>query len=420
MGEVAADFATVLSAAFRRIDVVSWADETGYNVAANAVTSFMRSLANVAWVELNTRAREIVARLWTTLGVMMKRIGSVIGPALARLWDLTAEFLSLVWSGVRMLATKIAAILGDVFAGLGKFLAEIGSEMASAWAEAGVELEGFSARMQEQRADARSWFAANLTNVSRLAQKYRDLGDAADQAGARMAGMAGSGVSMPRVIQGMQAGLAALKDQYEDTFNLGEDLVRSFTENASSGFASALSSGEASFKKFGRTASSVMNGVLEKVADMVLQFMIARAITAGLGGLGSLFSTQATAGNIAPMAFSTQMNLEPFADGGRFTEPTLLLNSKGAGIMAERGPEWIVPEGSPGAQLPSGRGGVQVVVIDQRQSGAKPEVSSGTSGDGRQMIRILIRDEVGAAIRDGSLDRPLAAAYNVRRGGRAS
>lgn len=424
IGKHASEFGTVLAAAMQKVDVVEWLNEPGYNVAANAIRAFIGSIVNLAWTELNTRIRAIIARVWTTAGVLLRRLLGIFGPAFGRLWAMISEFLGLVWAGVKQLAAKVGEVLASLVAGVAEFLGNIGAEIASAWREAGVELEEFNRKLQDQRASARAWVRLNVDNIARLAEKYRDLGDVVSEQNRRMFGDSGAGT--PTIFQGMQAGLAKLKDQYRDTFKLGEELVVSFTESSASGFARALASGEVSFRKLGRTASDVMNGVLDQIEEMVYQFLIARAITSGLDLLATTFlgggsgGASGFSGFGSPLGGSTQLDLEPFASGGRFTEPTLLVNSKGAGIMAERGPEWIVPEGMGGMPMSSGGGGTQVVIIDQRRSGARPEVSQTRGGDGRETIRVIIRDEISQAVRDGSLDRALGGAYGVRRVGRST
>ena len=60
---------------------------------------------------------------------------------------------------------------------------------------------------------------------------------------------------------------------------------------------------------------------------------------------------------------------------------------------------------------------VVVQVIDQRAAGARPEVSSERGPDGRQVVRVLIRDEVGRGIAQGWWDQPLGSAYGLNRKG---
>lgn len=58
---------------------------------------------------------------------------------------------------------------------------------------------------------------------------------------------------------------------------------------------------------------------------------------------------------------------------------------------------------------------VLVQVIDQRSSGARPEVSQQTGSDGRSTIKVLLRDEVKAMHADGSLDKALRDNFGLKR-----
>jgi len=60
---------------------------------------------------------------------------------------------------------------------------------------------------------------------------------------------------------------------------------------------------------------------------------------------------------------------------------------------------------------------VVVQVIDQRSSGARPEVSSERGPDGKRLIRVLIRDEVNRGIAQGSFDQSMSSAYGINRRG---
>ena len=60
---------------------------------------------------------------------------------------------------------------------------------------------------------------------------------------------------------------------------------------------------------------------------------------------------------------------------------------------------------------------VVVQVIDQRSTGVRPEVSSERGPDGKQMIRVLIRDEVNRGISQGAFDPALGHSFGINRRG---
>ena len=60
---------------------------------------------------------------------------------------------------------------------------------------------------------------------------------------------------------------------------------------------------------------------------------------------------------------------------------------------------------------------VVVQVIDQRSNGARPEVSSERGPNGKQMIRVLIRDEVNRGFAQGAFDNAMSSSFGVNRRG---
>jgi phage-related minor tail protein len=88
-------------------------------------------------------------------------------------------------------------------------------------------------------------------------------------------------------------------------------------------------------------------------------------------------------------------------------------------LVGERGPELFTPSAS-GRIIPNGGGGgASVEIIDQRGANAPPVDVQQQMANGRQMIRVLIRDEIGSVFADGSIDRMFAASsMPVRRMGR--
>ena len=60
---------------------------------------------------------------------------------------------------------------------------------------------------------------------------------------------------------------------------------------------------------------------------------------------------------------------------------------------------------------------VVVQVIDQRSNGTRPEVSSERGPNGKQMIRVLIRDEVNRGFAQGAFDNAMSSSFGVNRRG---
>jgi hypothetical protein len=62
-------------------------------------------------------------------------------------------------------------------------------------------------------------------------------------------------------------------------------------------------------------------------------------------------------------------------------------------------------------------GETTVQIIDQRGSGARPEVSSQRGDDGRKVIRIMIRDEVRRGVGEGDFDKVFSSSFGLGRKG---
>lgn len=207
--------------------------------------------------------------------------------------------------------------------------------------------------------------------------------------------------------------IAKIRESYKETpkevKNLANDMadaIRGFAGDAGQAFADFAFDAKSSLgdllKSWGKT-----------LLAMSVQAMIFKPLFDGLGAafggtaLGRFFSGVSTAPAGAPGANVTSRAGGGGVSGGSWS------------WVGERGPE-LVQFGRSGYVYPNGvgpGGGVMVQIVDQRGSGARPEVSENRGPDGRRMIRILIRDEVKGMVSDGSLDRTMASAYGVSRRG---
>jgi len=87
-------------------------------------------------------------------------------------------------------------------------------------------------------------------------------------------------------------------------------------------------------------------------------------------------------------------------------------------LVGEKGPELFTPSAS-GQIIPGGGGGANVQIVDQRGAGAPPVDVQQQMVAGRQMIKVMIRDEIGGVFGDGTIDRMFSASsMPVRRTGR--
>lgn len=195
----------------------------------------------------------------------------------------------------------------------------------------------------------------------------------------------------------------ALKQPDKEVRNLATDMKK-----AIEGFAT--DAGQA-FADFAFDAKGSLGEVLKSwgktLFAMATQALIFKPLFDSLGGMFANSGLGRAAASVPTAATA-------HADGGS-------VSGASWSWVGERGPE-LVQFGRSGYVYPNGvmpGGGAVVQIIDQRGSGARPEVSQGRGPDGRQLIKVLIRDEVRGMISDGSLDRSMASTFGVGRRGTA-
>lgn len=224
----------------------------------------------------------------------------------------------------------------------------------------------------------------------------------------------------------LQKELDGLKTKLGETF--GDQLVKkieSFGSSAADAFTDFVFEGKAALDDL---VESWGRALVQMAAQAAIFQPLADAFGKGLGGLfgatgGGTSKKPTSGGGVQTVhahgnAFGPG-GVIPFARGGVVRRPTLFPFARGIGLMGEAGPEAILPLRRIGKDLGvmSSGGGVTVQVIDQRGAGAPVEVEQSTGADGRQRIRILVRDAVRELIGNGQLDRMMGRTYGVRRRG---
>lgn len=145
----------------------------------------------------------------------------------------------------------------------------------------------------------------------------------------------------------------------------------------------------------------------KKLIEIVLQMQLAKFLPNifGAGGLIPL-ARNAKGGVYSGPGISSY-------SGNVVSSPTVFPFAKGVGLMGEAGPEGILPLARVNGKLGvrSTGGGTTVQVIDQRGADSPPvRQERGTGPDGREMVRIIVGEEIGK----GSFDRPMRGRYNAR------
>lgn len=427
------NFLSVVRAAINKEDIVSGLNEKGNNRAWGAIKELIRTLFVLVQVEVTTRIKYLAARVWETLKIIMSDVFGKIGESLGSAVGKVAGFLG------EAIDTVLVA-LGNGFTWLAEKAKEAGDAWSDAWTTAGENLRGLNADLENQRDIARESFGNAVRFIDELGEKYRKARGEAEHG---MESFRSSGTQAERsvskwneFVDGMKEQWKTLSDQADDFRELGRNVLSEFTTSFSGGLARALASGEASFKNFGKTALSVIADVGQGVAQMFLQFLFFRALVQGLGfaGLGAGGATISAGNGGVPQVGNMQQFYEPnafaakggvfgFANGGIASGvlggPRAFSFDRKIGVAGEAGPEvGFAPlrriNGELGVKAVGG--GTVVQVIDQRRSGAAPTVDRSTSG-GRDVVRVLIRDEVSTMFGEGRLDSTMKRSFGIQRKG---
>lgn len=195
-------------------------------------------------------------------------------------------------------------------------------------------------------------------------------------------------------------------------------VIANFSSSTSDAFAQMVVDGK---RSFGDLLASLERSLVSFLAKEALFAPLFNYLGVAISGAFGSSTTYTYQGKGPHAAHGGVFNgpIIPFASGGVVTSNRNFAMAGGTGEMGERGPEAIMPLTRTGKGL-----GVHAVpspvlinIVDQRGSGARPEVTEGRGPDGRRQISILIRDEVKAGLSDGSFDRHLSTGFGLNRRG---
>jgi hypothetical protein len=196
------------------------------------------------------------------------------------------------------------------------------------------------------------------------------------------------------VVEKVQKRVETFGDKLRDT-------ISGFANDAGDALARFAVRGEGSFKELAEAWA-------EQLLSMALTTQAFKPLFDALGtGLGGLF------GATTPTPPNTDVSPK-LAGGGIITKPTYFSSGRGVGVMGEAGPEAVMPLSRMREFMRPAGDGVVVQIIDQRGSGQRPEVSRTRSGDGRDLVKIVIRDTVQELIGTGGMDKPLGRRFGLR------
>ena len=425
LAKFAGNFASVIRTAIEKTDIFRTAGEPDLNLAFEALKRFASRFFAMATTEVSTRVRYFFARVWETIRLSLISLFSSGGEMLANGIETTGDFIG---SAIN----AIAKALGSGLSAIASKLGDVGGGIADKWREAGVALTEYGRELEDERGMSRDLFSFSIAEIERLGEKYRGLRGEVNTTGAAIDGASKKIASVQldefdRIYNGMRAGFLELQDEVQATEVLGKDLFSTLSRGFASELGTALAKGEASFRNFGKTVTGILGDLAQKAIEMILQFYLLRAVA---GIVGPMFPTSNGVGGSLPNfggaapVYAAKGGVFGFASGGVASGvlggPAAFSFSRKVGVAGEAGAEAaFAPLRRIGGELgvKSVGGDVTVQVIDQRSSGQRPEVQSGTGPDGRRFIQILVRDEVRKAIGDGSLDRTFAATYGLGRKG---
>ncbi|MDP1948717.1 MAG: hypothetical protein Q8L77_14590 [Nitrospirota bacterium] len=229
---------------------------------------------------------------------------------------------------------------------------------------------------------------------------------------------------------GWARGMQGYVKKSETGFDMASDMARRAAQGMEQGFQKFFFDGmEGKFKGFKDVLQGVLDFTKQIVSQMMAQMMTVGIIKPGASALSGFFGSGGGGGespgliptdtvNVVPQRFGGIMPMERYASGGVTTRPQMAIFGEGAQSEAfvplPDGRTIPVTMKFAGAMASAGSTGqgtqvsvpIDIQVINQVQ-GAKVEAQRSTGADGKQQIRIMIRQEVKAGFADGSFDKDM-------------
>lgn len=189
----------------------------------------------------------------------------------------------------------------------------------------------------------------------------------------------------------------------QEAFEFTKDTTKSFFSDLKQG----LENGEGLWKSFGNAALNVLNKIVDKLLNDVLDafFQVSSAGSSGgggfLSGLLGLFGGSSKGFDLGAGATAFK-GTQPFAKGGAFTNsivnsPTLFRFANGTGLMGEAGPEAIMPlrrdsSGRLGVSMHGGQQGANQNDVSSSASAIKVDVGVQVSVDQNGNLKAYVKN----------------------------
>ena len=181
--------------------------------------------------------------------------------------------------------------------------------------------------------------------------------------------------------------------------NVGELAVNAVNKLAD-GFAELAVSGKASFGDLARS-------ILADLQRMIIKALFFKALFGLFPGLETFlgFEKGGVVEKSAKGNVFARNNVQPFYRGGVVDKPSIFPMATGVGLMAERGPEAIMPlkRGKGGRLGVEASGGVGNVVVNVDASGSNVEGDNAQAAELGKMLGAVVQAELVKAKRPGGL-----------------
>ena len=282
--------------------------------------------------------------------------------------------------------------------------------------EAVIQAE-MNAKVLEQEESTRLRLAEIDQRIA--AQRKKDASEQLDLERERAALLADSMARMTELTTRNSLGAGAQQgiQAYVDSIGNLRDAMGQLTTTAIGGLEESLTSlattGTANFREFAAS-------ILKDTTRMIIRQLILKSIMQLIGGIGGSATAKSfempsaafipSGGySFAPSAMGNVFasnGIQPFANGGIVSRPTLFPFAKGIGLMGEAGPEAIMPlrRGADGKLgVASGGGGSTTINISVDAKGSSVQGDNGQSGALARAIAGAVQNELIKQKRPGGI-----------------
>lgn len=243
--------------------------------------------------------------------------------------------------------------------------------------------------------------------------------------------------------EGVRLALDKMNTELDDFTALGERATETAVRGFGNEFASALFKAEGSVSKFASNAVDAFGNVVQSVAEMIVQFSLMRAVTAGLDYVYGSFNSSASQARWLQTTRTVGMPTDRVqaangamvgrggdviraANGAMITSPTLMGMPSGTQVLMGENPsadgELMLPvyKDGEGYAIRGSGGGTTVNVYDYRSGSSDPvNVQRRVGAGGEAIVDIMIGRSIERYFSSGRGDGMMQQAFGVKRAARS-